>query len=209
MPSPVSQTSIDEPPVPAPHADEHAAGGRVLDGVRDEVLQKPAQQAAVGADRRARSRRRRASGRFSRGDGLELALQLAEELLDAEVRPLRLHGARVEAGDVEEGGEDLLDRVERGVDVLGERRVAGVPVALDERGRIEARRVERLQDVVARGGEEAGLRDVGLVGLGLGAREGLVEPGQLLGALADAPLQGLVRPLARFLLAATASVTSV
>ena len=84
--------------------------------------------------------------------------------------PLRLHGAGVEARDVEQRGEDLLDRVERGVDVLRERRIAGVAVALDQRGRVEARGVERLQDVVARRGEEAGLRDVGLVGLGLGMR---------------------------------------
>ena len=42
-------------------------------------------------------------------------------------------------------------------------------VALDERSRVEPRGIERLQDVVAGGGEKARLRDVGLVGLGLGA----------------------------------------
>ena len=81
----------------------------------------------------------------------------------------RLHRAGVEARDVEQRGQDLLDRVERGVDVLGEPRVAGVAVALDERGGVEPRGVERLQDVVARRGEEARLRDVRLVGLALGA----------------------------------------
>ena len=65
-------------------------------------------------------------------DGLELALQLAEQLVDAEARPLRLHGARVEARDVEDGGEDFLDRIERGIDVLGERRIARLAIPLDE-----------------------------------------------------------------------------
>ena len=40
-----------------------------------------------------------------------------------------------------------------------------IAVALDQRRRIEARGVERLQDVVARRGEEPRLRDVGLLGL--------------------------------------------
>ena len=113
---------------------------------------------------------------------------------------MRLHGAGVEARDVEERGQDLLDGVEGGVDVLGQARMARVPVALDERGGVEAGRVEGLEDVVARGGEEARLRDVGFLGLGLGARERLVEAGQLLGALADALLQDLVGALARLLL---------
>ena len=40
---------------------------------------------------------------------------------------------------------------------------------LDQAGDVEPRGIERLQDVVARGREEAGLGDVGLLGLALGA----------------------------------------
>ena len=72
-----------------------------------------------------------------------------------------------------------------------------VALALDQAGHVEPRGIERLQDVVARGGEEAGLGDVGLLGLGLGAAELGVEPGQLLGALAHAPLQRRVGALQR------------
>ena len=75
--------------------------------------------------------------------------------------------------------------------------------------RVEARGIEGLQDVVAGGGEEPGLGDVRLVGLGLGADQRLVQPGQLLGALADALFQGLVARRRLSSSAATVSVTSV
>ena len=52
-------------------------------------------------------------------------------------------------------------------------------LALDQAGDIKPRGIERLQDVVARGGDEARLGDVGVVGLGLGALERGVEPRQL------------------------------
>ena len=103
---------------------------------------------------------------------------------------LRLHRAGIEPRDVEQRGQDLLDGLQRGVDVVGEASQSPVvAVALHQGRRVEARGVERLQDVVARGGEEARLRDVGLVGLGLGAAELLVQARQFLGALADALLQ--------------------
>ncbi len=69
---------------------------------------------------------------------------------------------------------------------------------LDQAGDIEARGVERLQDVVARRREEVGLGDIGLVGLALGARQRGVEPREFLGALAHAPLERLVGALQRF-----------
>ena len=50
---------------------------------------------------------------------------------------------------------------------------------------------------MARGGDEAGLRDIGVVGLGLGALELGIEPRQLAGALAHAALQRGVGPLER------------
>ena len=96
-------------------------------------------------------------------------------------------------------GEDFLDGVERGVDVFGERRIAGVAVPLHEGGRVKARGIERLQDVVRGGGEEARLGNVRLVRVRLRASEGLVEARQLLGSLAHALFQRLVRAPARLL----------
>ena len=66
---------------------------------------------------------------------------------------------------------------------------------LDETGDVEARRVERLQDVVARGGEKASLGYIGLLGLPLGTAEFGIEAGQFLGALLHPPLQRFVGAL--------------
>ena len=70
-------------------------------------------------------------------------------------------------------------------------------LALDQAGHVKPRRVERLQNVVARRGDEARLRDVGVVGFGLGALELGIEPGQLAGALAHAALQRRIGALQR------------
>ena len=118
-------------PRPRSHARRGAAGSRrargpsgVLDGVRDEVLQQPAQQPAVRADRQRATARRSSSRPFSRAMGSNSSCSWPEQLLDAEARDLRLHRAGVEARDVEQRVEDLLDGVEGGVDVFGERRLA-------------------------------------------------------------------------------------
>ena len=172
-------------------ADEDAAFRRVLDRVGDEVLDEAAQQTAVGAHPQGRGHDAEIEVAVA-GDRLELDAQLLEDVVDAEDGELGLERPGVEAGDVEQRPEDLLDRIERLVDVDGvggERAVLGL---LHQRGGVEAGGVERLQDVVAGGGEELGLADVGVVGLGLGARQLGVEAGQFLGALAHPALQSLV-----------------
>ena len=60
--------------------------------------------------------------------------------------------------------ENLFDRLERGVDILDQTGVLAGALALDQAGDIEPRGVERLQDVVARRGDEAGLGNIGVVG---------------------------------------------
>ena len=64
--------------------------------------------------------------------------------------------------------------------------------ALDQARRVEPRRIERLQHVVARRRQEARLVEVGLVGLALGHRQRLVDLGELGRALPHAALQRLV-----------------
>ena len=68
---------------------------------------------------------------------------------------------------------------------------------LDQRGAVEPRGVERLQDVVAGRRQEARLAEIGLLGEHLRLRQLLVDAGQLGGAVADALLQRLVDPLQR------------
>ena len=74
---------------------------------------------------------------------------------------------------------------------------AALALPLLQRGHVEARGIERLQDVVAGGGEETGLGDIGLLGVGLGAAELGIEPRQLGGALAHAHFQRRVGALQR------------
>ena len=70
--------------------------------------------------------------------------------------------------------------------------LAGCCPPLHQRRGVEPRGVERLQDVVAGGGQEARLAEIGLVRRALARCELLVEPRQFLGALADALLQRFV-----------------
>ena len=77
------------------------------------------------------------------------------------------------------------------------RLLAAAVLALDQAGDVEPRRVERLQDVVARRGEEFGLGNIGLVGLALGARQRHVEAGEFLGALLHAAFERFVGALER------------
>ena len=104
---------------------------------------------------------------FSRAIGANSTSSWRRQLVDPEARDLRLHRAGVEPRDVEQRAEDLLDRVERGVDVADQLGVVAAALPLDQAGDVEPRGVERLQDVVAGRGEEPGLGDVGLVGVAL------------------------------------------
>src|SRR5690606_13973862 len=130
--------------------------------IGNQILQQAAQKPPVGADGE-RARNEDEPQALLRRNRVEFALELTEQLVDPEARPLRLHRARIEAGNVQEGGEDLLDSIEGRIDVPGKRRIADFAVALREGGYIEACGIERLQDVVRRGCEKAGLGDVGFV----------------------------------------------
>ena len=132
---------------------------------------------------------------FARAIGANSISSCRNISCDREIGDLRLGRAGVEPGNVEQRAEDFLDRLQRGVDVAREADAllrAGLGRALGQRTRIEPRGVERLQDVVAGGGEKARLGEIGVLGGGLGARELLVETLEFGGALLHAPLQPLV-----------------
>ena len=166
-----------------PAADQHAPRRRVFDGVGDQVLHQPAQQPAV----RAHHQRTRHEGEvepLGAGQRREFQFDLAHQVVDAEAGEFRAHHAGVEPRHIEQRAENLLHRLERGVDIVDQPAVVAPALALDQAGDVEPRRVERLQDVVARRGEEFGLGNIGVVGLALGARQRGVEAGEFLGALA-------------------------
>ena len=139
---------------------------------------------------------------FARASGGKLDLERAHQIGDRDVGNLRTRRAGVEPRNVEQRADDLLDRLERDVDIAGEIfALLGVDLvhAFGQRARVKPRRVERLQNIVAGRGEETRLGEIGGVGLVLRPLELGVEPLQFRGALIDAPLEHLVGGRKRFL----------
>ena len=67
---------------------------------------------------------------FLAGERREFDLELAQHLVDAEADELRPHCAGVEPRDVEQRAENLLDRVERGIDIADQADVLAVAFAV-------------------------------------------------------------------------------
>ena len=126
-------------------------------------------------------------------DGREIGFDAAEQVAERNGGKPRFHRPGVETGNVENGAEDGFDRFQRRIDVAHQRAVVRMAHALHQRRRIEAGGIERLQDVVAGSGEEAGLADIRLVGAGAGFGQFMVDPGQFAGAFGNALLQRFVR----------------
>src|ERR1700728_344132 len=181
----------------SPASHQHAPRRRVFDRVGDEILQQSPQQAAVRTHRQRARHEDDVETLFPR-QRRKFHLEALQQFVDAEIGHLRLHRAGVEPRNVEQGGEYLLDRLERGVDVAHEIAIFAAALAFDQAGHVKTRGIERLQDVVARGGDETRLRGVGFVRLGLGALKFGIEPRQLPGALAHAALQRGIGALERF-----------
>ena len=101
----------------------------------------------------------------------------------------RRQHAGLELGDVENGLQQVLDRRQRVLDALGDAALMLVAVRLGERAGRQARGVQRLQQIVADGGEEACLETVGALGRIAGARQlvvGALQTGQRVGDLLGA-----------------------
>ncbi len=106
--------------------------GRIFDRVGNEVLQQPPQQPAVRPHRERARHEDQLEALFAR-QRLELDLELAQQLVDAEGDDLRLHRAGVEPRNVEQRAEDFLDRLERGIDIADEALVLAAALPLDQR----------------------------------------------------------------------------
>src|SRR5215813_14338022 len=154
----------------APAPDQHAASQCVLDGVGNEILQQPPQQAPIGPDAE-RTRHENQVKALAAGKRSEVGLKPEKKLVDSEAHDLGLHRAGVEPGDFEQRRKDVFDGLKRCVDIGDERRFAeslacstyrgGKGEALHEARHVEPGGVQRLKNVMARGGEEFRLRQVG------------------------------------------------
>ena len=131
------------------------------------------------------------------GERGEFQFELTQQIVDSDADDLRGHRAGVEPRNIEQCAEDFLHRFERGVDIADQPRLLAAALSFDQAGHVQSRGIERLQDVVARGGEKARLGNVGLLGGALGAAELGVQPFQFAGAFAYPPFQRLVGALER------------
>ena len=155
----------------APHADQHAAVPRVADRVRHQVHERPRQSmsgsvrttAVVGTSRSARPLRsargaNSATSRRSSGpSGTFVDRGVTTPASSFEMSSSALSSRSIDSN----ASLDVLDQT------LGVLRQLG----LGQGGQEQAGRVERLQQIVRGGGEEAGLGEVG----GIGQRLRLLE----------------------------------
>ena len=111
-------------------ADQHAALGRVFDGVGDEVLQQPPQQPPIGLHREPSRARIRAEPLLAAPAARTRPRAGASSSSMRKANDFRLHGSGVEPRNVEQRAEYLLDGVERGIDIADQAaHPAGRPAA--------------------------------------------------------------------------------
>ena len=145
-----------------PHADHDAAFARIAQRVGQEVLQYPAQQAAVAAYRYRACVHAQLQATPC-GDGRVLRGQFAQQFADIEVADLGVQATGVQTRDVQQAVEQFLGRAQRGVHAFAQVlaflclcivALFAVAQCADE----QTRRVQRLQHVVADRGQEARAR---------------------------------------------------
>ncbi|MNC28100.1 hypothetical protein D3C75_762940 [compost metagenome] len=168
----------------AAHAEQHLALG-VAEGVGQEVLQHPAQQLGVAVDALPAGADVQVDALLL-GQGAEFHAEGVVQGVEGEGAALGGEAPAFQARDVQQVGDQVLGRTQRGVEVLDQLlHLAGQRLLVGEGGGEQPRGVQRLHQVVADRREEAGLRLVGQFGTGLGLGQLLVERGQFAGALLD------------------------
>src|SRR5262245_11678062 len=144
-------------------ADQHAPFWRVFDGIRNEVLDKPPQQPAIGPYDLPAWHEGEVQP-LGGGKWSEFDLDLTDQLLDSEAGELGAQSAGVETRHVEQGAENFLNCLERRVDIANESPVVAC-TAFNQTGYVQPGCVERLQDIVACRRQEFRFGKVRSVGL--------------------------------------------
>lgn len=159
--APAGVMDLDAEPVAHPsRAHQDPAVIRVTDGVADQVLQQGPQQIPV------RSRPQTRCGSDVQGQPLrsrqrrELAAQVGEQALQRQRRDRGADPSSFQSGEVEQRFQQTVGALDRPVRIVGQntraRPAAGVGLVL-EGGDKQAGCMQRLEQVVARCGQEAGL----------------------------------------------------
>ena len=206
------QALLGNPHAAVPHLDQqallltpatqhHPPLVGVANGIAEQVAQDPRQQLDVAAhQRRAADKVQRQA--FGAGELGVLGGEVVEQLTQGERRDIGLDHASIQLGNIHQGPQQVF-HVFQGVAHIAHQGFAGT---LQQGTGEQPRRIQRLQQVMADGGEKLGFRQVGLLGLELGfAQTGfhatalvdfleqlVIERRKLRGALGHALFQMLV-----------------
>ena len=118
-------------------------------------------------------------------------------MIEREIGRLRLQRALIQPADIEQRRQQFFGHVQAVVDPTHQRRRFIIkPIAiLFERGCKQARRVQRLQQIVTGRGQKTALAAIGLFGLGFGRLQRLNRGLQLKGAVLHLLFHGRVSAL--------------
>ena len=165
---------LDRPaPVARAAADQHAAAAGVAQAVGDQVLDDPSEQQRIGRHPAPRAEMSELQPALRRR--LRLLLdQRPDQAVDRKGAQIGRHDAGVELGKVEQRAQKLFERRETPVGLVDQPGLLPPHVETVERRQREPGGVQRLQQVVADGGEHGGLEEVGGLRLLLGAEQILV-----------------------------------
>src|SRR5262249_60295683 len=109
------------------------------------------------------------------------------EVGDAKSGELRTQSAGVEARHIKQGTENLFNGFERSVDIVDQPSILA-SATLNQSCDVQSRRIQRLQDVMARCRQKFRFRDICGIGFALRELERRVWTSQRPSALGDAPL---------------------
>ncbi len=172
-------------------AHENAARLCVLDGIGDEILHDTAQQFAVGFNGCAAGHG--LENQIFLGSGRRIfRTQCFHEIVNAKDREFRQHDARIEARNIEERSENLFNRFQRGINVARQGTIVGALEPLHQARGKKTGGIQRLQNVVACGGNEPGLAEIGGLCCSLGHGQFTIQPCQLHRALDHTALKLLI-----------------
>ncbi len=148
---------------PAPRRQQDAAALGVAAGIAEEVAQDPRHQPQVGEQGKVTEAHPQPQPRRL-GHRLELGNQGREHFIQAVGGQVRLHRRLIEPGNIQQVGEQVLGAFQGLVGAFHQQLLRGRQAALAQGGNQQACGIQRLQQVVAGGGQVLVLAAVGCLG---------------------------------------------
>ncbi|MNQ86193.1 hypothetical protein D3C85_1013800 [compost metagenome] len=150
-----------------PATEHHATTVGIADRIAQQVAQNPGEQLDVTAHQRRTADEVQLQAFTARHLGV-FGGQVVQQFTEGERRNVGLDHPRIELGNIHQGAEQVL-HVFQGIAHVAHQNFAGHRLAPLQQGTgKQPSGIQRLQQVMADGGEELGLRQVGLLGFLLG-----------------------------------------